>query len=192
MSGRISGLSIFFLRAYLSCGKNEDVVGKPLKIQIRWCINSEYWTTISSAIGGGLFSLSALISHSWELIEMNGCRGLKCLDESWLEANNKVLWSISTKLARKTCQSDNLEDVINRLWLGSDPKVNNIRLQSQAYCKVCNEYGYSAHYCKIAHPIFGPLSSDDVLLKKLCCWIVEIRTSMVFNITKASLVHECK
>ena len=35
MSGWISGLSIFLLRAYLSCDKNEDIVGKPLKRQIQ-------------------------------------------------------------------------------------------------------------------------------------------------------------
>ena len=31
MSGRISGLSIFLIGAYLPCDKNEDNVGKPLK-----------------------------------------------------------------------------------------------------------------------------------------------------------------
>ena len=39
-------------------------------------------------------SLHKLLAHSWELIEMNGEQGLKCLDESGLEANNKVLRSI--------------------------------------------------------------------------------------------------
>ena len=100
---------------------------------------------------------------------MNGGRRLKCFDESGLEANNKILRSIRSKLARKTCQSDNLEDVINRLWLGSDPKVNNVRLQAQAYCKFCDEYGHSTRYCKIAHPVYGPICSDDALLEKLSC-----------------------
>ena len=58
------------------------------------------------------------------------------------EANNKILRSIRLKLARKTSQADNLDDVINRLWLGSDPKINHIRLQAQPYCKHCSEYGH--------------------------------------------------
>merc|ERR1712013_793816 len=80
-------------------------------------------------------TLHKLLAHSWELIEMNDGRGLKCFDESGLEANNKILRSIRLKLARKTSQTDNLDDVINRLWLGSDPKINHIRLQAQPYCK---------------------------------------------------------
>ena len=71
--------------------------------------------------------------------------------EAWvrsgLEANNKILRSIRLKLSRKTSQADNLDDVINRLWLGSDPKINRIRLQTQPYCKHCIEYGHSTLYC---------------------------------------------
>ena len=114
-------------------------------------------------------TLHKLLAHSWELIEMNDGHGLKCFDESGLEANNKILRSIRLKLARKTSQADNLEDVINRLWLGSDPKVYQIRLQAQSYCKYCSEYGHSTRYCKKAHPVFGPLSNDDALFEKLCC-----------------------
>ena len=114
-------------------------------------------------------TLHKLLAHSWELIEMNDGRGLKCFDESGLEANNKILRSIRLKLARKTSQADNLDDVINRLWLGSDPKINHIRLQAQPYCKHCSEYGHSTRYCKIAHPVLGPLSNDDALFEKLCC-----------------------
>ena len=66
-------------------------------------------------------TLHKLLAHSWELIEMNDGCGLKCFDESGLDANNKILRSFCLKLARKTSQADNLEDVINRLWLGSDP-----------------------------------------------------------------------
>ena len=112
-------------------------------------------------------SLHKLLAHSWELIEMNDDRGLKCFDESGLEANNKVLRSIRLKLSRKTSQSDNLEDVINRLWLGSDPKVNNIRIQAQPYCKHCAEYGHSTRYCRKANPVFCPLSNDDALFEDL-------------------------
>ena len=112
-------------------------------------------------------TLHKLLAHSWELIEMNGSCGLKCFDESGMEASHKILRSIRLKLARKTSQNDNLEDVINRLWLGSDPKVNEIRLKAQSFCKICTEYGHSTRYCKKANPVFGPLSNDDYLFEKI-------------------------
>ena len=67
-------------------------------------------------------SLHKLLGHSWELIELNADCGLKNFNETGLEANNKILRLIRLKLARKTSQTANLHDVINRLWLGSDPK----------------------------------------------------------------------
>ena len=112
-------------------------------------------------------SLHKLLGHSWDLIEMNGDCGLKNFDESGLEANNKVLRSIRLKLSRKTSQTANLLDVINRLWLGSDPKVNNIRMKAQPYCKHCVEYGHSSRYCRIKNSIFGPLSNDDAMFEQL-------------------------
>ena len=113
-------------------------------------------------------SLHKLLAHSWELIDMNDGRGLKCFDESGLEANNKILRSIRLKLARKTSQAANLEDVINRMWIASDPKVNYIRQQTQPFCKHCKERGHSTRYCKKVNPVFGPLIGDDALLEKLC------------------------
>ena len=49
-------------------------------------------------------SLHKLLAHSWELIELNGDRGLRRLDESGLEGNNKILRGIRSKLGRKTSQ----------------------------------------------------------------------------------------
>lgn len=98
---------------------------------------------------------------------MNSEQGLKNWDESGLEANNKILRNIRQKLARKTSQTDNLNDVIQRLWLGSDPQANLIRLRSQPFCKYCSEYGHSSRYCKIKNPIFGPMNDDDALFDYL-------------------------
>ena len=112
-------------------------------------------------------SVHKLLGHSWELIEMNEDCGLKNFDESGLEASNKVLRTIRLKLARKTSQSDNLDDTIRRMWLGSDPKANNVRLKAQPYCKHCAEHGHSSRYCKIKNPILGPLSDDDALFESL-------------------------
>ena len=112
-------------------------------------------------------SLHKLLAHSWELIELNDGRGLKCFDESGLEANNKILRSIRLKLARKTSQADNLQDVINRMWMASDPKVNYIRQQTKPFCKHCQERGHSTRYCKKTYKVSGPLSSDDSLFERL-------------------------
>ena len=60
-------------------------------------------------------SVHKLLGHSWELIELNEGRGLKNLDESGLEGNNKILRSIRLNLARKTSQTANLEDTIRRM-----------------------------------------------------------------------------
>ena len=112
-------------------------------------------------------SLHKLLGHSWELIESNDSRGLKNLDESGLEGNNKILRSIRLNLARKTSQEANLEDTIRRMWVGSDPKINNIRLKTRSYCKHCKEHGHSTRYCKINKPVFGPLTDDDALFDSM-------------------------
>ena len=75
-----------------------------------------------------------------ELIEMNGDHGLKNFDEAGLEGNNKILRTIRLKLARKTSQSANLDDTIRRLWLGSDPQVNVVRMKVQPFCKHCSKH----------------------------------------------------
>ena len=46
-------------------------------------------------------SLHKLLAHSWELIEMNGDRGLCYLDESGMDGSNKIIHGIRTKLSRK-------------------------------------------------------------------------------------------
>ena len=137
---------------YLECFPTQKNSSKPIE---------NTWIRISP-------SLHKLLAHSWELIDRNDDKGLKCFDESGLEANNKVLRSIRLNLSRKTSQTENLEDVINRLWLGSDPVVNNIRLQARPFCKHCKEYGHSTRYCRKANPVLGPLSNDDALFEKLC------------------------
>ena len=79
-----------------------------------------------------------VLAHSWELIQHNDGHGLGILDESGLEACNKILRSIRKTLSRKTDQDANLADTLNRLWLASDPVVNAERLKAKPFCKVCN------------------------------------------------------
>ena len=68
-----------------------------------------------------------LLAHSWELMQNNENRDLGSLDESGLEGCNKILRSIRINLSRKVSQTLNLVDTINRMWVSSDPWVNNER-----------------------------------------------------------------
>ena len=72
-------------------------------------------------------SLHKVLAHSWELIEANEGRGLKRLDECGLEANNKVLRYLRTKLSRKCDEFSNITDVLQRMWLSSDPLIDVTR-----------------------------------------------------------------
>jgi len=81
--------------------------------------------------------------------------------------SNKILHGNRTKLSRKTSQTSNLTDTIRRMWLGSDPKVNNIRLKTKPIFKICNKQEYSTRYCQVKLPIFGPLNSDYALFESL-------------------------
>ena len=108
-----------------------------------------------------------LLGHSWELIEMNDGCGLKNCDESGLEANNKILREVRLKLSRKTSQQDNLEDVMNRLWVGSDPKINIFRSKLKSFCRTCQKHGHFTRYCKYMHQQFGPINEDDTIFKQL-------------------------
>ena len=92
-------------------------------------------------------SVHKLLAHSWELIQNNDCHGLGTLDEAGLEGCNKILRSIRINLARKLSQSLNLIDTINRMWVSSDPVINNERLKTLPYCTLCDETGHNIRYC---------------------------------------------
>ena len=114
-------------------------------------------------------SLHKLLGHSWEFIEMNREQGLKSLDESGLEGNNKILRRIRTKLARKTSQDENLVDTLRRMWVGSDPSINLIRMKAQPKCMFCNVTGHSTRYCKIRNNdnVIEIVAEDDKLFKSI-------------------------
>ena len=57
-------------------------------------------------------------------MEENDGHGLGNLDESRLEASNKLIRKFRTLLARKSSQMDNMTDVIHRLWVNTDPLLN--------------------------------------------------------------------
>ena len=112
-------------------------------------------------------SLHKVLAHSWELIQLNESFGLGNLDESGLEGNNKLLRAIRIKLSRKTNQSDNLEDTLQRMWIQSDPVVNMERRKAQPFCKHCQERGHSTRYCSKKHMLSQVLEEEDSLVESL-------------------------
>ena len=103
-----------------------------------------------------------LLGHSWELISENDGHGLGNLDESGLEACNKLIWKFRTSLAWKTSQIDNLTDVLRRLWVNTDPIINLERQKTLSFCKLCSARGHSTRYCIAKKDI-----TDDDLIKYL-------------------------
>ena len=113
-------------------------------------------------------SVHKVLAHSWELIQHNDGHGLGNLDESGLEACNKILRSIRKTLSRKISQEANLRDTLNRLWLASDPVVNAERLKAKPFCKVCQVRGHHTRYCpEKVH--FSVENEEDTLFASLCC-----------------------
>ena len=104
-------------------------------------------------------TIHKLLGHTWELILENEGKGLGSLDESGLEACNKVLRRFRTTLSRKRSQADNLTDVLSRLWVNSDPILNVERQKALPFCRECNMKGHSTRYCTAKKE-----SSDDLLL----------------------------
>ena len=98
---------------------------------------------------------------------MNDNEGLKSMDESGLEGNNKILRKIRTKLSRKTSQEENLIDCLRRLWVSSDPViVNELWESTKPYCKKCELKGHSTRYCKQGTSQ-RPLGSDDSMFESI-------------------------
>ena len=103
-------------------------------------VDSFPWVSITG-------SVHKVIGHSWELIELNGGKGIGALDEAGMEGCHKVLRAIRTRLSRKISQQANLVDTIRRMWYASDPMVNQERSKGWPYCKTCAVRGHSTRYC---------------------------------------------
>ena len=112
-------------------------------------------------------SLHKVFGHSWELIEANGCRGLKRLHECGLEANNKILRNLRTKLSRKCDEASNMTDVLHRMWFSSDPVINVERSKGKPFRKLCSEAGHSTRYCPINYVKQLALSEEQSILDEL-------------------------
>ena len=78
---------------------------------------------------------------------------------------NKILRNIRTNISRKTSQKDNLVDIIKRMWISSDPVVNQERYKTQTVCKMCKTASHSIRSCKSVRAT-AP-TEDDYLFKSL-------------------------
>ncbi len=87
-----------------------------------------------------------LLAHSWELIELNGGRGLKAWSWEGLEAYNKTLRLIRARLSRKSNQLVNLEDCFKRLWIRSDPLVVSEQEKGKGSCTLFSLFGHKKRF----------------------------------------------
>ena len=122
-------------------------------------VNTFPWVSITG-------SVHKVVGHSWELIELNGGRGIGALDEAGMEGCHKVLRGIRTRLSRKISQQANLIDTIRRMRYTSDPLVNLERKKGWPYCKLCKVCGHSTRYCPTKKDDSAE-KDDDALFKSL-------------------------
>jgi hypothetical protein len=93
-------------------------------------------------------SVHKLLAHTSELIMLNECHGLGTVSEGGIEACNKLLRRYRISVSRKRNQHDNLSDCAKRLWVNSDPVLEDMRLKALPICKSCSVRGHIARYCR--------------------------------------------
>ena len=114
-------------------------------------------------------TLHKLLAHSWELIELNNSEGLKRLDESGMEGCNKILRRIRMNLSRKTSQNESNVDSLRRIWIGSDPVLQQQRMRALPFCKHCEVHGHGTRYCKLQNLVMNAAAYEDYLFGSLTC-----------------------
>ena len=120
----------------------------------------ELWVSVSP-------TLHKLLAHSWELISLNDGEGLEHLDESGLEGCNKILRTIRSRQARKISQQACNMDCLSRMWVGSDPILQQERMAALPFCKHCQIKGHGTRYCAVKNPKQGPVGKEDYLVNSL-------------------------
>ena len=86
--------------------------------------------------------------------------GLKKLSEEGPGNVNKRVRQIRTNLARKRNQHCNLTDVLNRLWIWSDPMIHSVRSNARTRCYRCKETGHNKRNCSKQHQ--DVLTEDEI------------------------------
>ena len=141
------------------------VINSDQKVRIlafrRLCVNlygailTEFpWVMISPTV-------HKTIAHAWELMALNGFRGLLRLSESGIESLNKTFLFVQSRLAGNFSEEGNLIDSIRRLWIMSSPLRTSLTDKAKPFCKVCKIHGHS----KRQHnkPV-GDQNTDDMLV----------------------------
>lgn len=107
-------------------------------------------------------SVHKLLGHSWDLIALNDNHGLGTVSEGGIEACNKLLRRYRIRLSRKRNQHDNLHDCAKRLWVGSDPVLEDMRLKHLPVCNKCSHRGHIGRYCPSS--ILTAVQEEDALV----------------------------
>ena len=94
-------------------------------------------------------TLQKLLAHSGKFIRANDFKGLGRLLNEAMEAVNRSLRDIKSKLSRKTSQLENLKDCLTRLWVGSDPLVTMKRSKGLPSYNLCKEIDHDRSSCKL-------------------------------------------
>ena len=121
--------------------------------------NETKWISISP-------TLHALLAHGWELISVNDGIGLGEYSEGGLEHSNKFLRFYRSHLSRKISQETNLSDCLTRLWLRSDPVIQNEAFKP--LCSKCKLFRHFSVSCPAKNLVVDSvLSLDEFYLSVL-------------------------
>ena len=98
--------------------------GSPVKLDEYQATCTELYTLLITELSFVSITptLHKLLAHSGEIIELNGCRGLKSLSEEGVEKCQKKIREVRQNLSRKCGQKENTSDCLKRLWIGSGIK----------------------------------------------------------------------
>ena len=80
-----------------------------------------------------------VFGHSFQLIELNDGYGLGLMSEQGLEGINKLVHRYSERYARQNNLLNNIQDVVNRLQVLSNPYL--LSLKRKQRCTRCDTYG---------------------------------------------------
>ena len=107
-------------------------------------------------------TLHKVLAHSHQFIAENDDTGLgRKYNEEGQEGCNKLIRRIRQHLTRKNNIFWNITDIIQRMWLKSDPLVALFYARSEPSCKTCNTTGHSTRYCGL----HKESSNDDKLFE---------------------------
>ena len=107
-------------------------------------------------------SVHKLLGHTWDLIALNDNHGLGTVSEGGIKACNKLLRRYRTRLSRKRSQHENLQDCAKRLWVSSDPVLEDKRLKALPVCSKCAVRGHIGRYC--SSTVSSALQEEEALV----------------------------